>query len=125
MRILNSAEVAQLLDMPSCIDAVEEAFRARRAGRPAASASLGLPLVGGTLHAKLARLDRARSYVAAKINANLPRNPIEEGLPTIQGVLVLIDARAGVDPFAWFRRRMDQFVNACHGCVRLMHVDCA
>ena len=96
MRILNSAEVAQLLDMPSCIDAVEEAFRARGAGRPAASASLGLPLDGGTLHAKLARLDRARSYVAAKINANLPRNPTEKGLPTIQGVLVLMDAEAGV-----------------------------
>jgi len=96
MRILNSAEVAQLLDMPSCIDAVEEAFCARGAGRPATSASLGLPLDGGTLHAKLARLDRARPYVAAKINANLPRNPTEKGLPTIQGVLVLIDAEAGV-----------------------------
>lgn len=96
MRILNSGEVARLLDMSSCIEVVTDAFRARGGGRPAPSGVLGLPLDGGSLHAKIARFDRARPYVAAKINANFPRNPTERGLPTIQGVLVLIDGQTGV-----------------------------
>ena len=95
MRMLNGTDVMQLLDAPSCIRAVEEAFRARGLGRPAPSGTVGLPLPRGSLHAKLARLDLARPYAAVKINANIPQNPVERKLPTIQGVLVLFDAEIG------------------------------
>ena len=66
-----------------------------RIRRPASSAALGLELDGGTLHAKLASLGTPRPYAAAKINANLPDNPVRHGLPTIQGVLLLFDAVLG------------------------------
>jgi len=96
MRVLDAESVVRLLDMPSCIRAVEEAFRARGVGRPTPSAMSGLALRGGTLHAKMASLELSRPYVAAKVNANFPSNPVEHNLPTIQGVVVLIDGANGV-----------------------------
>lgn len=96
MRVLDRETVVQLLDMPSCIRAVEQAFRARGEGQPTPSAMSGLELASGTLHAKMASLALSRLYAVAKVNANLPRNPVEHNLPTIQGVLVLFDGTNGV-----------------------------
>lgn len=96
MRVLDRETVIRLLDLPSCIRAVEQAFRARGEGKPAPSAMSGLELPRGTLHAKMASLALSRLYVAAKVNANLPQNPLEHNLPTIQGVLVLFDGATGV-----------------------------
>jgi ornithine cyclodeaminase/alanine dehydrogenase-like protein (mu-crystallin family) len=45
----------------------------------------------GTFHIKAALVDQ----FAAKINANFPENPRRHGLPTIQGVIVLIDPDRG------------------------------
>jgi len=95
VRLLNDADVGRLLDMKSCIKAVEDAFRARGEGKRASSAVAGLELYGGGLHAKLGMLDADRPYAAAKINANFPQNPARHGLPTIQGMLVLFDASCG------------------------------
>lgn len=96
MHVLDAADITRLLDMPSCIRAVEGAFRARGEGKPTPSAMAGLHAGNGTLHAKMARLDLSRPYIAAKMNANFPRNPVDNGLPTIQGVLVLFDGTNGV-----------------------------
>ena len=95
MLVLDADDVTRLLDMPSCIRAVEAAFRARGEGRATPSATLGFPLEGGSLHVKVASLDLSRAYAVAKVNANFPRNPVERGLPTIQGALVLFDATNG------------------------------
>jgi alanine dehydrogenase len=95
MRLLSDDDVGRFLDMNDCIEAVEAAFRARGKGLPATSAIAGLELDGGTLHAKLGRLNGNREYAVAKINANFPLNPERYGLPTIQGVLVLFDAEKG------------------------------
>src|SRR6476619_6733378 len=95
MLVLAAQQVKRLLDMPSCIDAVEAAFRARGVGSRAVSAVAGVPLEGGKLHAKLATLDGAHSYAVTKINANLPANPSRRGLPSIQGVVVLFYAITG------------------------------
>ena len=95
MRVLERRDVERLLDMESCIGAVEDAFRARGEGRRAPSGILGLELDGGTLHAKLGSLILSRPYAAAKINANFPDNPARHALPTIQGILVLFDAALG------------------------------
>jgi ornithine cyclodeaminase/alanine dehydrogenase-like protein (mu-crystallin family) len=95
MLVLDADEVVRLLDMSTCIRAVEAAFRARGEGRAAPSATLSFPLHGGSLHVKVARLDLSRPYVVAKVNANFPRNPQERKLPTIQGALVLFDATCG------------------------------
>src|SRR4051812_27328606 len=96
MRVFDAGSVIRLLDMPSCIRAVEQAFRARGEGRPTPSAMSGLELANGSLHAKMASLELSRPYAAAKVNANFPHNPVEHQLPTIQGVLVLFDAANGV-----------------------------
>ena len=99
LRMIGGPEVEQRLDASSCIQAVEQAFRIRGEGRGASSAVCGLLLPGGSLHAKLAALELSRPYAAAKVNANMPRNPVDRGLPTIQGILILFDALSG-EPLA-------------------------
>lgn len=95
MLVLDARQVRQLLDMRDCIDAVEGAFRNRGMGSVASSAVAGVELPAGKLHAKLATLDLTRRYAVAKVNSNLPGNPAERGLPSIQGVALLFDAATG------------------------------
>jgi len=94
--LLDAANVAELLDYRSCIDAVEVAFRrhGERADPPPDLCSVHVD--GGGFHVKAAALDTGPSYFAAKANANFPANPERHGLPTIQGVLLLFDATRGV-----------------------------
>jgi ornithine cyclodeaminase/alanine dehydrogenase len=49
----------------------------------------------GGFHIKTGVLELHRSYFAAKVNGNFPENGSRFGLPTIQGVIVLCDARNG------------------------------
>lgn len=66
-------------------------FRDYGEGRIAPPQSLGVHAPGGMFHVKAAVTD----VFAAKINANFPQNPREHGLPTIQGVIVVMDAERG------------------------------
>jgi alanine dehydrogenase len=93
--LLTGAEVAVLLPIRDCVDAVEEAFRAQAAGAALPSRTLAFPLPDGGLHVKVAGLRRGRLAVAVKLNANLPANPERRGLPTIQGVVALFDGEDG------------------------------
>ena len=95
-RLLTRSDVERLLDIRSCIDGVQNAFRLKGEGRPCPGGILGVPVAGGGFHAKAAMLELSRPYFVVKINANFPENPATRGLPTIQGVLVLFDARNGV-----------------------------
>jgi alanine dehydrogenase len=95
-RLLTRSDVERLLDMRSCIDGVENAFRQKGEGRPSPGGIIGVSVHGGGFHAKAAMLELSRPYFVVKINANFPENPTTRGLPTIQGVLVLFDARDGV-----------------------------
>jgi alanine dehydrogenase len=94
-RVLTQRDVARVLDMPSCIEAVEHAFRLHGAGRALEPGVLGTHASGGGFHVKAAGLLGERAYYAAKINANFPDNPHTRGLPTIQGVVLLSDAATG------------------------------
>jgi alanine dehydrogenase len=95
-RILTRADVAELVDLPSCIEAVERAFLLHAEGRSLAPGVLGVPArAGGGFHLKTAGLDLQRRYFAAKCNANFADNPARRGLPAIQGVVVLCDADDG------------------------------
>jgi len=49
----------------------------------------------GSFHVKAGLLALERPYFAAKLNANFPRNGALHGLPTIQGAVILCDARNG------------------------------
>jgi alanine dehydrogenase len=93
---LSRRDVADLLDLRSCIAAVEQAFRRHAEGRSVAPRLFGLPMGGGGLHAKGAGLLLESAYAAVKVNANFPGNPGRFGLPTIQGLVVLFDGERGV-----------------------------
>jgi len=91
--LLTRSDVADLLDLDSCIAAVEAAFRLHGEGG-ATTGVLGIHVEGGGFHIKAGTLRLSRPYFAAKTNANFPNNPAQ-GLPTIQGVIVLADAEVG------------------------------
>jgi ornithine cyclodeaminase/alanine dehydrogenase-like protein (mu-crystallin family) len=90
-RILTAADVAALLTIDDCIAAVESAFRDFGEGRIAPPQTLGVHGERGTFHVKAAAAD----VFAAKINANFPDNPRQHGLPTIQGLIVVMDVDSG------------------------------
>jgi alanine dehydrogenase len=92
--VLTRKDVANLISLADCIDAVECAFRLHGEGRAPAPGVLGVHAAGGGFHIKAGTLPLSRSYFAAKTNANFPGNPAR-GLPTIQGLVLLFDADNG------------------------------
>lgn len=93
--VLVAAEIERLLDLASCMAAVEHAFIAHAEGRAFGPAVLGIHVPGGEFHVKASGLAAPRARFAAKLNANFPGNGQRFGLPTIQGVVVLSDAENG------------------------------
>ena len=93
--LLTRSDVERLLDLDACIAAVERAFRLLGEGRAAASRVLGIHVDDGVFHIKAGVLEADRPWFVAKVNGNFPSNPARTGLPTIQGVIVLADARNG------------------------------
>jgi alanine dehydrogenase len=94
--ILKRSEVASLLTLGECIEAVEEAFRLNEEGQSLPPGVLETLTVDGGFHIKAVGLMLAgRTYYAAKVNANFPQNRSRHGLPTIQGVIALYDGESG------------------------------
>jgi len=93
--ILTRREVATLLSIEECMDAVEEAFRLYAEGQTTPPGVLGIHAQDGGFHIKAGLLNLGRRYFAAKTNANFPQNAKRFGLPLIQGVIVLCDAENG------------------------------
>jgi ornithine cyclodeaminase/alanine dehydrogenase-like protein (mu-crystallin family) len=85
--LLSHADVAALLTLDDCIDAVERAFGELGRGSVDPPAIASVHAEGGAFHVKAARMgDR----FAAKVNGNF-----FEAKPRIKGVVVLADARDG------------------------------
>jgi alanine dehydrogenase len=100
--LFTRSDVAALLDLSECIEAVEDAFRLLGEGKIEPAGILGFPEADGGFHVKAGVLPRgARRYFAAKINGNFPDNPRRHGLPAIQGAVLLCDAGNGY-PLAIF-----------------------
>jgi len=93
--LLTRSDVAALLNLEQCIPAVEEAFRLLGEGKARPPGVLGVACGEGGFHIKAGVLATDGHYFAAKVNANFPRNPQRNRLPTIQGVIVLSDADTG------------------------------
>lgn len=91
MRILTHNDIAALLTLDDCLTAVEDVFHRYGEGEIAPPQSLGVHAPDGTFHIKAALSD----VFATKINANFPSNAQRHGLPTIQGVIVLMDVGRG------------------------------
>ena len=93
--MLTRSEVAELLELDACIEAVERAFRLHGEGRTPDPAIAGVHAPKGGFHVKAGLLDLGRLYFVAKTNANFMNNRTEFGLPTIQGTIVLHDGENG------------------------------
>lgn len=90
-RLLTRDDIAAVLAPADCLQAVEDAFRSYGEGRAAAPKSIGFHAPRGSFHIKAAMAD----VMATKINANFPGNPSRNQLPTIQGVIVVMDCDRG------------------------------
>ena len=85
--LLTRRDVADLLSIDDCIDAVENAFRLLGRGEVPRPAIAGVHATGGAFHIKAAI---AGDRFAAKINGNF-----FNAVPRIKGVIVLCDATEG------------------------------
>src|SRR6478672_7882361 len=90
--LLKRSEVAALLDLETCMTAVEQAFTLHAEGKITAPGILGIHASNGGFHIKAGLLETGKSYFAAKANANFPQNMKRFGLPLIQGIIALFDA---------------------------------
>jgi ornithine cyclodeaminase/alanine dehydrogenase-like protein (mu-crystallin family) len=95
--LLTATDIGDLLDPPTCIAAVERAFRLLGEGRAQPPALCGVAVEGGGFHVKAAVLDdeTGKPWFACKVNGNFPGNPQRRGLPTVQGAVLLVDGESG------------------------------
>ena len=94
--LLRRRDIDGLLSLRECIGAVENIFRLQGQGKVPTPGVLGVKALGGGLHVKAGLLPGDKNYLVAKLNANFAGNNAQFGLPTIQGVIVVFDAKNGV-----------------------------
>jgi len=93
--ILSRKEVRELITLEECIEAVNLAFKLYGEGKVPAPQILGMHAQEGGFHIKAGMMDLHRPYFVAKTNANFPKNGKLFGLPTIQGLVIVMDAENG------------------------------
>jgi alanine dehydrogenase len=93
--ILSRSEVAALMTSTDYLEAVEAGFRALHEGSAQVPSPWHIEADGGAFHGKGASLRLDRLYLALKLNGNFPGNPASNGLPTIQGAILLCDGETG------------------------------
>ena len=93
--LLGQAEVARAMRLPDYIGAVEAVFRRLGEGRMTVPGVVHIPAPDGIFHVKSAAYIGDPQYVAVKVNGNFPDNRQKNGLPTIQGAIILCDGRNG------------------------------
>lgn len=96
MLFLSRTDISRLMKYDDYVDAVEAGLRAAATGAALAPPAAAFHVPGGGYHAKAAALLAGDPpMMAIKLNGNYPGNPAANGLPTVQGVLYLADARNG------------------------------
>jgi len=83
------------MDPAAYLTAVEAGFRCYASGDASVPMPMHISSQNGGFHGKGALVVLDRAYVAIKVNGNFPANPRRQGLPTIQGVVLLYDAVNG------------------------------
>jgi alanine dehydrogenase len=96
MLLLRRSDIEGLLSLRDCIAAVENVFRLQGQGKVPPPRILGVRAPDGGLHVKAGLLPGETNYLVAKLNANFPGNNAHFGLPTIQGMIAVFDAKNGV-----------------------------
>src|SRR5258707_14594670 len=93
--ILSRQDLRAAMRFGDSVEAVADGFRLlaeSRCASPVPAQTGGAP---GAFPLKQASLPRGPGYVAVKINGNFPDNRARNGLPTIQGAVLLADASNG------------------------------
>ena len=93
--VLSRRELTALVPFGVYVDAIAEAFRLHALGRAQQPEPMHIPVGDGGFHVKAGSLPLGPGYVAIKVNANFPDNRRANGLPTIQGAILLFDAHCG------------------------------
>ncbi len=93
--VLTRSDVAALMTPADYFEAVEESFRALHDGAARVPQPWHVEAEGGGFHGKGASLRLDRLYVALKLNGNFPGNPASNGLPTVQGAILLCNGETG------------------------------
>jgi alanine dehydrogenase len=93
--LLDRPTIASLLSLDDCIAAVEGAFIAHARGETLPPGLLHGDGVGGEYHIKAGGLRGPRAYYACKVNSSFFSNRATNGLPNIQGLILLYDAADG------------------------------
>jgi alanine dehydrogenase len=93
--LLSGRDLRRLLSPAVAIAALRETYRALADNRGDQGRSMGFMVEGGSIHVKSGLLPGSHLAFASKVNVNLPDNWKLRRLPTIQGVVVVSDAKDG------------------------------
>jgi alanine dehydrogenase len=93
--LLSGHDLRRLLTPKRVIEALREAYAALADNRGDQGRSVGFTIEGGSIHVKSGLLPGSHLAFASKVNVNLPDNWKLRQLPTIQGVVVVSDAKDG------------------------------
>ncbi|SRR5581483_4320945 len=91
--LLSGCDLRRLLRPQTTIAAIRDAYAALAGNRGDQGLSVGFTVEGGSIHVKSGLLPGSHLAFASKVNVNLPDNAKLRGLPTIQGIVVVSDAR--------------------------------
>src|SRR6185295_20164962 len=93
--LLSGHDLQRLLDPKVVIEALREAYAALADNPGDQGRSTGFMIDGGSIHVKSGLLPGSHLAFASKVNVNLPNNWKLRQLPTIQGIVVVSDAKDG------------------------------
>jgi alanine dehydrogenase len=93
--LLSGRDLQRLLRPETTIAALRATYAALAENRTDQGRSVGFTVEGGSIHVKSGLLPGSRLAFASKVNINLPDNTKLRGLPTIQGIVVVSDAKDG------------------------------
>jgi ornithine cyclodeaminase/alanine dehydrogenase-like protein (mu-crystallin family) len=93
--LLSGHDLRRVLSPRVAIDTLRETYTALADNRDDQGRSIGFMIQGGSIHVKSGLLPGTHLGFASKVNVNLPDNWNSRKLPTIQGVVVVSDAKDG------------------------------
>jgi ornithine cyclodeaminase/alanine dehydrogenase-like protein (mu-crystallin family) len=92
---LKRSDIAAVLTLGDCLEAMEQAFRMRAEGRALAPSLMHTDADGGEFHVKGGGLRLDRTWFALKANGGFFQNQERHGLPNILGLILLFDGSNG------------------------------
>jgi alanine dehydrogenase len=93
--LLSGHDLRRLLNPMVVIEALREAYAALADNPGDQGRSVGFMIDGGSIHVKSGLLPGSHLAFASKVNVNIPDNWKLRQLPTIQGMVVVSDAKDG------------------------------